>query len=256
MNRNNVVELDKYKQTDMPDSSIEELSDDIIKAYIDNIDMETPDLWDRIDAGFDEEKKKLSTRKLRKYTAVAAVILAAAIAIPVIVMQKRSSKDEMGMQTYDSYSDSVESEAFDDSDYMEDAEVYEDSAMSDADSVAGEYDGDESWQQYDSAETSGATNGQTGESLRVIGRLETDGDTMKLCVMEDAVYKDGDNSNIVNFSEGDRILVTNSEHVWELLTSMGYTEENVPDDEFNVYITDISMDGDGNYSAYVDGMGK
>lgn len=85
--------------------------DRIIDAYLNQIDAEAPDLWARIEAGLDSETKdaeeKQKKRSKVKYVipvlAIAAVLLAAVIAMPLLSDSKRHSKEiNAGRTTGDS----------------------------------------------------------------------------------------------------------------------------------------------------------
>lgn len=154
MNKDNLTDLNEYKNN-MPDSNMEELSDELINSYMNCIENDTPDLWSRIDAGFDEEINKLtymnntevydaknvsngivqnkiadgskvSVKKKvtwRRYAGLVAAILIIAIAIPVAITQKRSKKSED--VSFISKGDVAEECAEDESDaFCEDTEAY------------------------------------------------------------------------------------------------------------------------------------
>lgn len=90
--------------------------DRIIDAYLNRIDAEAPDLWDRIEAGLDseakdaEEKQKKSSKV--KYVipvlAIAAVLLAAVIATPLLSDSKRHSKEMNADRTTDVSNDGLD----------------------------------------------------------------------------------------------------------------------------------------------------
>ena len=75
--------------------------DRFIEAYLNRIDAEAPDLWDRIEAGLDREAKDVEEKQKKnskvKYVipvlAIAAVLLAAVIVTPLLSDSKRQSKE-------------------------------------------------------------------------------------------------------------------------------------------------------------------
>lgn len=75
--------------------------DRFIEAYLNRIDADAPDLWDRIEAGLDREAKDVEEKQKKtskvKYVipvlAIAAVLLAAVIATPLLSDSKRHSKE-------------------------------------------------------------------------------------------------------------------------------------------------------------------
>lgn len=80
--------------------------DRIIDAYLSQIDAEAPDLWDRIEAGLDSEageKKNAKIKYVIPVLAIAAVLLTAVIATPLLSDFTRRSKEiNAGRTTGDS----------------------------------------------------------------------------------------------------------------------------------------------------------
>ena len=93
--------------------------DRIIDAYLNRIDAEAPDLWDRIEAGLDREAKDAEEKQKKtskvKYVipvlAIAAVLLAAVIATPLLSDSKRHSKEINAGRTTDVSNDGVDETA-------------------------------------------------------------------------------------------------------------------------------------------------
>ena len=87
-----------------------------IEAYLNRIDAEAPDLWDRIDAGLDSEAKDAEEKQKKtskvKYVipvlAIAAVLLAAVIATPLLSDSKRHSKEINAGRTTDVSNDGLD----------------------------------------------------------------------------------------------------------------------------------------------------
>lgn len=90
--------------------------DRLIEAYLNRIDAEAPDLWDRIEAGLDREAKDVEEKQKKtskvKYVipvlAIAAVLLAAVIATPLLSDSKRHSKEINAGRTTDVSNDGLD----------------------------------------------------------------------------------------------------------------------------------------------------
>lgn len=106
--------------------------DRLIEAYLNRIDAEAPDLWDRIDAGLDSEAKDAEEKQKKtskvKYVipvlAIAAVLLTAVIATPLLSDSKRHLKEINAGRTTDVSNDGLD--AADNSNISDRAEVYVD----------------------------------------------------------------------------------------------------------------------------------
>ena len=90
--------------------------DRIIDAYLNRIDAEAPDLWDRIEAGLDREAKDVEEKQKKtskvKYVipvlAIAAVLLTAVIVTPLLSDSKRHSKEINAGRTTDVSNDGLD----------------------------------------------------------------------------------------------------------------------------------------------------
>lgn len=90
--------------------------DRFIEAYLNRIDAEAPDLWDRIDAGLDSEAKDVEEKQKKtskvKYVipvlAIAAVLLTAVIVTPLLSDSKRHSKEINAGRTTDVSNDGLD----------------------------------------------------------------------------------------------------------------------------------------------------
>ncbi|MBE5954310.1 MAG: hypothetical protein E7257_09200 [Lachnospiraceae bacterium] len=141
MNRdNNITDINEYRTNTMPDQSafnieeanylVEYVSDEMINSYVWEIGNSTPDLWSKIEAGFEEEakdvireRKRKSARGWKTFGYVAAAVLITIIAIPVMklgmggekseeaIMMTESATTEAYDTKYDEVSDSVAMEA-------------------------------------------------------------------------------------------------------------------------------------------------
>ena len=151
-NDNNVINLNEYMDNM---DNIEELSEELLDEYMKQIDLETPDLWDRIEAGYAAEinacvnaynneqyinkanKKKANNNKAKaigKYLGLAAAItLIAVIAIPVGLKKNDKSGDSVKGDSIMQYENTTE--ACLDEEILESAESDE-SAKNDSADVA------------------------------------------------------------------------------------------------------------------------
>lgn len=90
--------------------------DRFIEAYLNRIDAEAPDLWDRIEAGLDREAKDAEEKQKKtskvKYVipvlAIAAVLLTAVIVTPLLSDSKRHSKEINAGRTPDVSNDGLD----------------------------------------------------------------------------------------------------------------------------------------------------
>jgi hypothetical protein len=90
--------------------------DRFIEAYLNRIDAEAPDLWDRIEAGLDREAKDVEEKQKKtskvKYVipvlAIAAVLLTAVIVTPLLSDSKRHSKEINAGRTTDVSNDGLD----------------------------------------------------------------------------------------------------------------------------------------------------
>ncbi len=138
---NNITNINEYRENIMPDTSAfnidnqatenmeEFVSEEFVNAYLQATGQNTPDLWSRIEAGFEieagdirREQRARATRTKKVLGFVAAVALITIIAIPVMMMGIGGEKSEEMMYTesttiaeqeayYDSAEDSVAMEA-------------------------------------------------------------------------------------------------------------------------------------------------
>ena len=90
--------------------------DRFIEAYLNRIDAEAPDLWDRIEEGLDREAKDVEEKQKKtskvKYVipvlAIAAVLLTAVIVTPLLSDSKRHSKEINAGRTTDVSNDGLD----------------------------------------------------------------------------------------------------------------------------------------------------
>lgn len=107
---NNITDINKYRENIMPDSSgfninepgvpVEFVSEEFVNSYLQATSYNTPDLWSRIDAGFEIEAQNVKSKQKQKYKRVSKVVgfVAAAalitiIALPIMKLSTDSKKE-------------------------------------------------------------------------------------------------------------------------------------------------------------------
>lgn len=139
------------------------------QAYRTQREQEMPDLWDRIEQGFEEEAKQMQRKKHRIHVQymvlAAAVFLAIVIAVPVL-MSDRTKSDEP-VRTEESVQNIVMENTQAEADY--DAEEYAETAAESAD-AATEYSEEDSVVQSGAAyDADGMENGMdSGEYMYLL----------------------------------------------------------------------------------------
>lgn len=141
--------------------------DRIIDAYLNRIDAEAPDLWDRIEAGLDSEAKGAEEKQKKtskvKYVipvlAIAAVLLAAMIATPLLSDSKRHSKEMNAGRTTDVSNDGLD--AAENSNISDRADDYVDET---ADSIPETVQNETATRPTDAQQNAGCTDLQVPES--------------------------------------------------------------------------------------------
>lgn len=84
----------------------EEMTDEMLQAYMEASDMETPDLWDRVEQGFEQEMADIRDEKTiqfvpgkkkavwRRYAGLAAAVLLCVILIPAVMRSNIKSGEK------------------------------------------------------------------------------------------------------------------------------------------------------------------
>ena len=150
---NNITDINKYRENIMPDSSgfninepgvpVEFVSEEFVNSYLQATSYNTPDLWSRIDAGFEIEAQNVKAKQKQRYKRVSKVVgfVAAAalitiIALPIMKLSTDSKKD-MEMATESTVmEDSVKGDGANDSVAME--APYEGAASDSAEEMVAE----------------------------------------------------------------------------------------------------------------------
>lgn len=107
MNQDNLYGRENENISEMPDEAANEADDDIVDAYLKNLDAEVPDLWSRIEAGADKvdkhrsgnadaeilmmmmedsKRRKKSNKRVKMARIISGSLVAAAIAAVLIAM--------------------------------------------------------------------------------------------------------------------------------------------------------------------------
>ena len=93
-----IVDLTEYKdnQEDI-EMMAEDIPDEVLEAYIKEVENSTPDLWSKIEIGYEKELMSIDNeRKLRKKKTIgiiAAAALITLIAVPVAILSNFNSKE-------------------------------------------------------------------------------------------------------------------------------------------------------------------
>lgn len=107
MKQDNVYDEENENISEIPDDAANENDDDIVDAYIKNLDADVPDLWSRIEAGADQvdkhrsgnadaeilmmmmedsKRRKKNNKRVRMVRIISGSLVAAAIAAVLIAM--------------------------------------------------------------------------------------------------------------------------------------------------------------------------
>lgn len=242
---NNMVDFNQYVNPD------NELSEEMLQAYLEAADMETPDLWSRIDDGFDSEvtqinnEKKLNKKRNKKFiTFIAAAVLLTLIALPIAMLGGRNNEKDMvteGIKHEDIAFDAEAESAAADMDATEASFEENEAAMEEAVAEDAEESDNEASIITDSAENAvesapaEESDGNVGEEIT---KPEGTVRAYKAFLFRDSegycVYISHDELTFF-FEEGDYILIKNHDEFEQMM------EE-----------TNIEMDGTSFYEEFVD----
>lgn len=244
----------------------EELTDEMLQAYLDNVDVETPDLWERIEAGFDVEIENSADAKknrtngntggrqgLRRYAGLVAAIVVCAIVIPVAMLSnnnKNTKNDELYSKDY------YDNAAYDSdiTETQESAEIADESMDMMPESADMTDDIAQDIQQADSAlnQNSVSTDciksddAYNQESLTVLVTLEyvtADNDTENVLATVHKVISDSEDVKLLE--DGDVITFLNQDEFEEMYKA--YNKKT--DGEYEIVVTDVTEFGNGSYVA-------
>jgi len=240
-----MVDFNQYVNPD------NELSEEMLQAYLDATDMETPDLWSRIDAGFDSEvtqinnEKKLNKKRNKKFiTFIAAAVLLTLIALPIAMLGGRSNEKDMvteGIKDEDIAFEAEAESAAADMDVTEASFEENEAAMEEAVAEDAEESDNEASIITDSAENAvesapaEESDGNVGEEItKPEGTVRAykaflfrDSDGYYVCISYDELT--------FFFEEGDYVLIKNHDEFEQMM------EE-----------TNIKIDGSTGFDEFVD----
>lgn len=221
----------------------EELTDEMLQAYLDNVDVETPDLWERIEAGFDVEIENSADAKknrtngntggrqgLRRYAGLVAAIVVCAIVIPVAMLSSNNKNTKNDNVAYDSDITAAQESAEMADDIAEDIQQA-DSALN---------------QNSVSTDCIKADDACNQESLTVLVTLEYATADNGIENVLATVHKVISYSEDVKLLEGgDVITFINQDEFEEMYKA--YNKKT--DGEYEIAVTDVTESGNGSYVA-------
>mgnify|MGYP007039780800 CR=1 FL=1 len=221
----------------------EELADEMLQAYLDNVDVETPDLWERIEAGFDVEIENSADAKknrtngntggrqgLRRYAGLVAAIVVCAIVIPVAMLSSNNKNTKNDNVAYDSDITAAQESAEMADDIAEDIQQA-DSALN---------------QNSASSDCIKADDAYNQESLTVLVTLEyatADNDTENVLATVHKVISYSEDVKLLE--DGDVITFINQDEFEEMYKA--YNKKT--DGEYEIAVTDVTESGNGSYVA-------
>lgn len=221
----------------------EELTDEMLQAYLDNVDVETPDLWERIEAGFDVEIENSADAKknrtngntggrqgLRRYAGLVAAIVVCAIVIPVAMLSSNNKNTKNDNVAYDSDITAAQESAEMADDIAEDIQQA-DSALNQNSASSDCIKSDDAYNQ---------------ESLTVLVTLEyatADNGVENVLATVHKVISYSEDVKLLE--DGDVITFVNQDEFEEMYKA--YNKKT--DDEYEIVVTDVTESGNGSYVA-------
>lgn len=260
MKKNNITEFDEYNNNvNMPDNpEIEDISDEMIDAYLNAAAMETPDLWDKIEVGYNKEyaqiqketnpniiefnaDNKAKKRKIPKhyFGLVAAVLLIVIIAIPVMNMgdrtksDKRSSDSIAKEESFDetpSYDEAYSEAASDEISSNESVSASDESSYNESDSDENVDNGNYTYHNEQTKEP------DTEKSLCVLGEV-TKQDGQYILEVKDIISNEYEEFSLVS---GVKIIIVN----YEEITGADNTKDEI-------ILVDITINKEGIFEAKI-----
>ncbi len=228
-----IVDLTEYKnnQEDIEAMALD-IPDELLESYLNEVELDTPDLWSRIESGYEKEIKLIDGEKKavkkKMIGLIAAAVLIVVIAIPVAIFNvagKKDSKSDDGKElreyssdTKDTYED--DAEATEEANYMDVEEATEAEYCDDVESDSVAYDTTE--QSYDQSELNGMENKDDGKS----DNYSMQGDTSNV----NASSKADDNSFAKEIVFNDITYVDAEEDFTDILPEEFTAEVTIPND--------------------------
>lgn len=235
----------------------EELTDEMLQAYLDNVDIETPDLWERIEAGFDAEiensadAKKNSTKgntggrqELRRYAGLVAAIVVCAIVIPVAMLNSNNKNTKNDNAAYDSDI----TEAQESADMADESMDMLPESADMTDDIAGDIQQADSALNQNSASSDSikdddAYNSETSTLLVTLEYVTADNGTENVLITVHKVISDSEDVKLLE--DGDIITFVNQDEFEEMYKA--YNKKT--DGEYEIAVTDVTESGNGSYVA-------
>lgn len=254
MSKDNTTDLNEYKNN-MSDEESVELPKELLEAYIKNVDDATPDLWNRIEAGFDDEIKNIGStphnkNKWKKYMGIAAAMLVVAIAVPVAlnIGGMGSKKSDSGFaDKYEEKADGTQGD-MDVPEFDWDFHINVnkgDTAGEITDNAAeSEAGGDESADSVTEAATSDKSESSADCELIVKGAVCRDGEAYHITVEEIT-----DNRTSFDIEPNTVITISNEDYVSKLLDSISY--DVTGDNRIIIQLANVQKTDEGIISADV-----
>lgn len=244
----------------------DDISDEMLKLYLAASDMETPDLWNRVEQGFEQEianinhcsydnrvvsmdnvKNSAGRKKKfvwRRYAGLAAAVLICLIAVPVIALLRRENQQK-GDVEMDFYSMDEEAAGETDSGKYQDAEESTAASMEESDAA----DAAENVQ----ADTNTGTIGKNSAVLevQVLIKEEATADGTIILVAEIQAVESNEGYSVV---VGDILEFDNAAYVEECADAYDIGQDGGGLSAV-ITVSDVVEQSDGRYMChYLSGM--
>lgn len=266
-NIDNVIDFSEYINPE------NELSEEMLQAYLDASDMETPDMWERISDGYDVEleqikqeknhERKLKNKKLFGILVVAGMI--ATIVVPMIFVGMNRTRD---LTDKSKNEEMVMDESFDEEsdEYLDMESVVNESEMAAESAPMEDASANEMYADEEIAEEMPTESAPTDSVFDNYGYEELV-DSAVIIGTSSFVYEDGCYvfciSEIVSIAENDYdltpgsyVIVENTDDVHSILKELNIFEKNEEYVDYGklyvmMYILDYYDEGDKNITYKV-----
>ncbi len=246
-----VVDLTEYKnnQEDI-EAMVEDIPEEVLEAYMKEVENDTPDLWSRIETGYEKELNLINNenkaRRRKTIGFIAAAALITVIAVPIAILSQKGSKKDDSKKSdtivasderyKDDYCDAEATEAMEET-------ADEDYEMSDSEGINsdfynGNYDSDDVEADFNSDYSAEDTQADTN-SVSANQKEEEDGTSGASYVdeslfateieLDGIIYEISDKEPMDELPDnaGDGIDIDN--------TYCDYPEQGNPDETLTVY---------------------
>lgn len=234
---NNIYQFDNKQNlendysADILDENQEKADADIKKLYQQAAGIDVPDLWNRIENGFDREmvsvRRAQRKRRIRIAGCVAAAVLAVCIAVPILNMNNRTKSDEsMERTTQETMEDITEATVELQQEDCAAEEAYEDTEKVDGDAAM---DAAVDTVNEEASQTANAANAEETDQDEAVGEESATGITVAhiidSCDGQDAP-EGAQISDIISvhgyrFAMGGKTDIYDAELVWSEIYSDG-----------------------------------